>query len=225
MQKNCEITKDLLPLYVDGLVSEGSREFVSEHISECVECMETHEKLKLQVDFPAGDVSKNKASNPFKKIQHRITKKLIKVSLISTISTAVLVFAIVLGFVYSSGDWMAVDRFFGIDPVSLISSDEQQNNLIDIFAKTENCQMGDVSIDAISHSYNWVRIIPHGRYSFFFLVTYRGEKSVVEVFAEQPFLAKIKITGYDWCTIDDNGILYAPDGNEHGTLSSFFIND
>ena len=38
---NCEIIKDLLPLYVDKLVSEETKNIVEEHIEECDNCKST----------------------------------------------------------------------------------------------------------------------------------------------------------------------------------------
>ena len=46
MKNNCDIVQDLLPLYLDGICSEGSRKFVEEHISECEKCSGTLSKLK-----------------------------------------------------------------------------------------------------------------------------------------------------------------------------------
>ena len=34
----CEIADDLLPLYVDGACSNGSREFIEDHVKECENC-------------------------------------------------------------------------------------------------------------------------------------------------------------------------------------------
>ena len=38
MNKNCEIVQDLLPLYIDNICSDSSREMISEHLSECPDC-------------------------------------------------------------------------------------------------------------------------------------------------------------------------------------------
>ena len=38
MKVSCEIIKDLLPLYHDGVCSNESRQMVEEHLSECEKC-------------------------------------------------------------------------------------------------------------------------------------------------------------------------------------------
>ena len=42
----CEVIKDLLPLYVDGVLSEDSRKLVEEHLQSCKECREYYDNLK-----------------------------------------------------------------------------------------------------------------------------------------------------------------------------------
>ena len=36
--KDCELVKDLLPSYVDGLTSDETNEFIESHVKECPEC-------------------------------------------------------------------------------------------------------------------------------------------------------------------------------------------
>lgn len=44
-KKNCELIKDLLPLYADEVCSEESRKAVAEHISQCDDCRKELEKM------------------------------------------------------------------------------------------------------------------------------------------------------------------------------------
>ncbi len=46
MKTDCEIIRDLLPLYVDDICSDKSREMVDEHLQECAECTELVKKLR-----------------------------------------------------------------------------------------------------------------------------------------------------------------------------------
>lgn len=39
MRKNCDIVKDLLPLYVENLTSKSSNAYIEKHIQTCDECM------------------------------------------------------------------------------------------------------------------------------------------------------------------------------------------
>ena len=42
MKNECGIVRDLLPLYIENMVSEDSREFIEEHLSRCAECKGTY---------------------------------------------------------------------------------------------------------------------------------------------------------------------------------------
>ena len=46
MKQNCNITKDLLPLYIEELCSQDSCQYVEEHLAECEDCQKTYESLK-----------------------------------------------------------------------------------------------------------------------------------------------------------------------------------
>lgn len=45
MNKDCKIVGDLLPLYAEDMVSEETKEYVAEHLSDCVECRGAYEKM------------------------------------------------------------------------------------------------------------------------------------------------------------------------------------
>ena len=38
MKKECNIIKDILPLYVEDMVSADTSAFVEEHLEKCAEC-------------------------------------------------------------------------------------------------------------------------------------------------------------------------------------------
>ena len=52
MNKDCEIIKDLIPLYVDGVCSEESKAKVEEHIEHCPDCLMTVERIKSHLVLP-----------------------------------------------------------------------------------------------------------------------------------------------------------------------------
>lgn len=46
MKVQCEIVRDLLPLYLDGIASEPSKQMVETHFSECKECRTLFSQMK-----------------------------------------------------------------------------------------------------------------------------------------------------------------------------------
>ncbi|MBR5799117.1 MAG: zf-HC2 domain-containing protein [Lachnospiraceae bacterium] len=95
---NCAVVKDLLPLYVDGVLSAESCEFVEGHLNSCTECTAYCEQLK------GADVTvvKKEAADDKKVIQNirkGINKKRKRVALITVLSVvAALALIGILGF-------------------------------------------------------------------------------------------------------------------------------
>ena len=48
---NCEIIKDLIPLYIDGCCSEESRKIVDEHIGSCKKCQQLFDDMSTAPDI------------------------------------------------------------------------------------------------------------------------------------------------------------------------------
>lgn len=48
---NCNIVKDLIPLYIDACCSEESEKAVEEHINSCAECKRLYEDMKTPCDI------------------------------------------------------------------------------------------------------------------------------------------------------------------------------
>lgn len=42
----CEVIRDLLPSYVDGLVSDTTKQLIEQHLDECEECRKIYESMK-----------------------------------------------------------------------------------------------------------------------------------------------------------------------------------
>lgn len=52
MDKNCNIIRDLLPLYAEDLLSEDSRALVENHLVGCEECKQELESIKNDIKIP-----------------------------------------------------------------------------------------------------------------------------------------------------------------------------
>ena len=46
MKNECNIVRDILPLYFENMVSPDTAEFVSEHLKTCTECQKEYERIK-----------------------------------------------------------------------------------------------------------------------------------------------------------------------------------
>lgn len=51
MSNKCNLIKDILPLYVEDMISTDTREFVSEHLEHCMECHAELERMRKAANF------------------------------------------------------------------------------------------------------------------------------------------------------------------------------
>ena len=89
MSNKCNVIKDILPLYVENMVSTDTREFVSEHLEHCAECHAEFECMCNSTEF-VPDIDTNIV--PLK----RIKKDLFIRRLQTIFFTAILACAIVM---------------------------------------------------------------------------------------------------------------------------------
>ena len=53
MKTNCDIIRDLLPLYAEHITSEATNALVEEHLAECEACRAELEQMEQpETDFP-----------------------------------------------------------------------------------------------------------------------------------------------------------------------------
>ena len=58
---SCDTVRDMLPLYVDNIVSDDTRAIVEEHLASCDACRKEYEAMKNTVVLPAdGDAKQLK---------------------------------------------------------------------------------------------------------------------------------------------------------------------
>lgn len=122
MEKNCSIIEDILPLYVENMVSTDTRAFVEEHLASCDEC-----RTKLgQLQSPPAPVPMD--AMPLKKIKEKLMFKRIQIILFTAAlvsAIAVSVFAIMTSpqfFPYSSSLVQVTENQDGILTITFDSS-------------------------------------------------------------------------------------------------------
>lgn len=68
----CEIVKDLLPSYLDGLTSEESNTEIKNHLENCQDCTMVFEQMKTAMNHTENMKVNCEAIKPFKKLNKRI---------------------------------------------------------------------------------------------------------------------------------------------------------
>ena len=112
MKKECSVVQDLLPLYVENMVSEGTAVFVKEHLKNCSDCAAEFERLKSgkQIDV-AGVPQREHDAEVITAVKKKIAKRILK-----TVGAVCLVFAALFSAVLF---YMSIDYPVTKDNISL----------------------------------------------------------------------------------------------------------
>ena len=87
---NCNIIRDILPLYLDDVVSDETKQMVEEHLQSCASCRAEASSMKKDVILPASKAQRLAEAKVLKGIRNKIFRKKVVVSA----ATAVAVLAV-----------------------------------------------------------------------------------------------------------------------------------
>lgn len=78
MNYPCGIIRDLLPLYIDDVCNEESKQAVQNHLAGCEKCRSYYEAMKSKEEFAVkkiNNLEENKIVNSLKNVKNRINRK------------------------------------------------------------------------------------------------------------------------------------------------------
>lgn len=125
MKVNCDIIKDLLPLYVDNISSEETNKLIEEHLMECEKCKEHFNIIKEETKVSSIDEKK-----AIKNFLQKIKKKRLIAIILSIITTLLLV--TVIWSVFNKKDFVMKYK------ENLINVEEQEDGEIFVNVNTSN---------------------------------------------------------------------------------------
>lgn len=64
-RNDCDVARDLMPLAIDGVCSEGSQRFLNEHTAECVPCQALYNRMKT-LSLPSVQPESNQEAQALK---------------------------------------------------------------------------------------------------------------------------------------------------------------
>ncbi len=72
MKIDCNVIKDLMPLYIDKVCSNESKQLIEDHLTNCKLCQNTYKNQTTSITLDRSFIDENlEAKNPFKKIKSR----------------------------------------------------------------------------------------------------------------------------------------------------------
>lgn len=149
MKQECSIVRDLLPLYVEDMVSQDTAEFVAAHLSGCPACREEYQRWKQPTDLdPPGQAEREDVA-PLWQVKRTLTLKRVQAALLAGI------FAVVA--LLSAFAILSAPRYFSYTPQLLEVSRQADGSLTVTFdEKVAQCRvdaLGTQEPDGHSEAY------------------------------------------------------------------------
>ena len=89
MMSKCNIIQDLLPLYVENMVSDDTRQFVDEHLETCEVCKKALEQISINIPFEEETREIEPPATMLKRIGLDIKKKRVLTGVLSATLSAI----------------------------------------------------------------------------------------------------------------------------------------
>lgn len=137
MKYPCNLIKDLLPLYIDNVCSEESKEIVEQHLAECPECKTYYQSMtesNAALTLPVEQERERQKAQSFLAVKKRLRIKQLLTAMISIVMLIAIVFssvAILSNYdkVVTYDDNISVSMVNGSLVGRLIGSRQQQVNI------------------------------------------------------------------------------------------------
>lgn len=92
MKNECSIVRDILPLHIEGMLSNETAAFVEEHLSSCPHCRNEMTDLKNSIAAEAAPAEQiAKEAVPLKAVKKKLLKRRIITALIAVVLTVSLI--------------------------------------------------------------------------------------------------------------------------------------
>jgi len=128
----CEIVKDLLPIYIDGLTSNESNSEIEDHLKTCQTCKDVHDQMKTEIDVETIELNKENF-NPFKKLNKRIFRAVLTTLAVCILITGSYFYFFAIGWKVTSDDMNI--NYFSSDGGILIEFELTDGNVLNNWSK------------------------------------------------------------------------------------------
>lgn len=97
MKKECSVVRDVLPLYLENMVSEGTKVFVEEHLASCSDCAAELERLRSDGQIDVTETpQRERDAEAIKAVKKKIARRILKAVAVVCLVFAVLFSAVLL---------------------------------------------------------------------------------------------------------------------------------
>ena len=203
MRTDCEVIKDLLPLYVEQMASDKSIELIEEHLAECNDCKKIYEEMnapepELKVQQEEGE--------RFKKFMKKWKHKTILVVL-GAMFLELLILSVCMGALYFSATMSPIEEYTDIENYNEYMGEQAKEEFRNKCGMDETIFPEEITTDMRVKAYKMVYYNPwDAQYLSYLTVEYDKE----DYGQELQRLEKYNSTDY----IGDYGVTgFAGEGN------------
>ncbi len=212
-QKKCQITKDLLPLYADKMCSQGSSDFVEEHLKECEDCRNELEDYRYNTGLPEpGEDEKDVFLDFSKKMKkHNFVRVVVAVVIVIAMLSALAAAILIPEFTVEYNDGLltakipedgGIDVYVNLENYDRVESWSVENadGGLDIYLTVIQTPLTKILKDNDKSDNFW-------RASSWVCASYQHGGSTTEFFSEKAMIRNIY-----YVEIDPDDVLYMTDG-------------
>jgi ABC-type sugar transport system permease subunit len=131
MKNECMIVKDLLPLYIENLVSDETRVFVDEHLTACEDCRAALKQIRT-----SPEITSDAGAVPLKRIKKRLKQQRLK--------SVFLAVVLVMAFLIAGFGYLTAPRYVPYSK-DLLSVSEEDNGTTIISFNEDKATSFDVN--------------------------------------------------------------------------------
>ena len=122
---NCSVVADLLPLYVEDIVSPETRQAIAEHLETCEECRAKYEQMLTDIDIPVEAERNKEEAIPLKRFRFHLLLNIISFPIWLPLLLAVAAVALTLylcGWVVAICLWCVPVSFGAVSLVGIVGT-------------------------------------------------------------------------------------------------------
>lgn len=142
MKNECSVIRDLLPLYLEGMVSEDTAAYIKEHLENCPECTAELDAISQSTEIDCVYDNKNNGDNEDALALKTVKKKIKRKRTIAIFVSVALTLAVILTVISL---WPASIDYGNSDLYSHQDMDEAVKLIKDEFYSWDGCKLYSIS--------------------------------------------------------------------------------
>lgn len=134
----CNVVRDLLPLYFDGLCSEETGKQLEAHLETCESCRQIKQELEKEQDWTEKKEDWDKVISPLKKVNKRLRKKNYFIMVCTSLLIVVLVATSILTYGQITKNGISFEMVFEMCRMQKIGKEFAVGNIASLYNVLDN---------------------------------------------------------------------------------------